>query len=300
MSTQQARNIVNNQIDNLITRAKTEIKNEGKKKIAELKAQIPTPQTIKEKLKAEINADSCSEKGKEKFMKIYNELNDLLTGINNVIGGALEKVEGLEASIKPIMEESGPVGQMKSMAEFLNNILQPLNIIILAAPVLLAANSGPTSSGAVTDQVTDKRNKAYSKVKEYMALILCVPLIILYYVNEANKVFIPINLAKSKLTFIDTEVKKLLMYLNNLLLEFEANCAQFEIDNNNGGIIVIPPDEPTPLEVYLSNLQQQYDDLYNYLKSEGHDKAIERIYTVKLAIDGFERDYYTSHKVIDL
>ena len=28
MSTQQARNIVNNQIDNLITRAKTEIKND--------------------------------------------------------------------------------------------------------------------------------------------------------------------------------------------------------------------------------------------------------------------------------
>jgi len=299
MSTQQARNIINNQIDNLITRAKSEIKNEGKKKISELKAQIPTPQTIKEKLLAEISADSCSEKGKEKFMKIYNELNETLTGINNVIGGSLEKVNGLENSIKPIMEEQGPIGRIKSMADFLNNILQPLNIIILAAPVLLAANSGPTSSGAVTDQIVDKRNKAYSKIKEYMALILCIPIMILYYVNEANKVFIPINLAKSKLTFIDTEVKKLLMYLNSLLLEFESNCAQWEL-NNNTGIIVIPPIEATPLEVYLDNLKQQYDDLFGYLQSEGQTKAIKRIYNVKLAIDGFEKDYYTSHKVINL
>ena len=301
MSTQQARNIINNQIDNLITRAKTEIKNEGKKKIAERKAQIPTPQTIKEKLKAEISADSCSEKGREKFMKIYNELNNLLTGINGVVGGALEKVTSLEDSIKPIMEEEGPVGQIKGMAEFLNNILQPLNIIILAAPVLLAANSGPTSSGAVTDQVVDKRNKAYSKVKEYMALILCIPIMILYYVKEANKVFIPINLAKSKLTFINEEVKKLILFLNSLLLEFEANCAQFELNNDdNGGIIVIPPTPPTPLEVYLSNLQQQYDDLYNFLKDRGDDKAIERLYTIKATLNGFERDYYTSHKVINL
>ena len=301
MSTQQARNIVNNQIDNLITRAKTEIKNEGKKKIAELKAQIPTPQTIKEKLKSEISADSCSEKGNEKFMKMYNEIFDILDGISKVVGGALEKVVSIESSIKPIMEEKGPVGQIKSMADFLNDILQPLNIIILAAPILLSANSGPTSSGAVTDQVVDKRNKAYSKVKEYMALILCIPLIILYYVNQAEKVFIPITLAKSKLTFIDEEVKKLLMYLNGLLLEFEANCAQWEVDQPPfPPIIVVPPEPPTPSEVYLANLQQQYDDLYNYLKAEGNTKAIERIFTVKEAIDGFERDYYTSRKVINL
>tara|TARA_R110002167_G_scaffold194497_1_gene397177 strand:+ start:2593 stop:3489 length:897 start_codon:yes stop_codon:yes gene_type:complete len=297
MSTQQARNIVNTQIDNLITRAKTEIKNEGKKKIAELKAKIPTPQTLKEKLKAEINVDSCSEGGHEKFMKIYNGLNDALTQISEVIGGALEKIEGIESQIKPIMEEKGPIGQIKGVATFLQPITQTLQIIILAAPILLSANSGPTSSGAVTDQVVDKRNKAFSKVKEYVALIACIPLIILYYVNQAEKVFIPLRIAKSKLSFMAEELSKLQMFLHSLLLEFEGQCAAFEIANNGTGIVTIePPVATTPLEDYLSVLSSQYDDVYQYLLDNGNDKAIERIFTIK---ENLEKDYYTSHRVIN-
>tara|TARA_R110000744_G_scaffold314986_1_gene421961 strand:+ start:2864 stop:3757 length:894 start_codon:yes stop_codon:yes gene_type:complete len=297
MSTQQARNIVNSQIDSLISRAKTELKNEGKKKIAELKAQIPTPQTIKEKLKAEINADSCSEKGNEKFMKTYTQLNDVLIGIQEIVGGALEKVKGIESKIKPIMEEEGPVGQLKGIATFLEPITNALNIIILAAPILFTANSGPSGSGAVQDAITKKRDQAYSKVKEYIGLIACIPLIILYYINMAEKVFIPLNIAKSKLQFISDEVAKLQLFLNSLLLDFELQCASFEEQSGSGIIIINPPITTTPLEDYLSSLETQYNDVYQYLLSQGNDKAIERIFTVK---ESLEKDYYTSHKVINL
>ena len=297
MSTQQARNIINSQIDSLISRAKTELKNEGKKKIAELKAQIPTPQTLKEKLKAEISTDSCSEKGNEKFMKIYTNLNNTLISISEVIGGALEKLNNIESQLKPIKEEEGPIGQIKLMASFLEQIINPLNIIILASPILLAANSGPTSSGAITDQVVDKRNKAFSKVKEYGALIACIPIMILYYINMVEKVFIPLKVAKSKLQFISDEVDKLQLFLNSLLLDFELQCASFEEESGSGIIIINPPLTTTPLEDYLSLLETQYNDVYQYLLSQGNDKAIERIFTVK---ENLEKDYYISHKVINL
>ena len=94
-----------------------------------------------------------------------------------------QKLNNIESQLKPIKEEEGPIGQIKLMASFLEQIINPLNIIILASPILLAANSGPTSSGAITDQVVDKRNKAFSKVKEYGALIACIPIMILYYIK---------------------------------------------------------------------------------------------------------------------
>ena len=43
MSTQSIKNIVSSQLDSVLTRAKQKIKDEGKKKIQELKKEIPTP-----------------------------------------------------------------------------------------------------------------------------------------------------------------------------------------------------------------------------------------------------------------
>ena len=85
MASQQLKNRILSELDSLISRAKTQIKNEGKKKLQELKNEIPTPQEIVEKLKAEINSDTCSDKGQEKFLKIYNTLNDNLTQLEDLV-----------------------------------------------------------------------------------------------------------------------------------------------------------------------------------------------------------------------
>ena len=298
MSAKNLRNLVSNQLEILIDRGKEKIKEEGKKKIAELKAQIPTPQTLMEMLKTEINGDSCSEAGNEKFMKIYNKIKDTLDKINNILGGGLETLEGVKGSIDPIIGEEGVVGQLNTMADNMKPITDALKIIILAAPVLLSANSGPTSSGAVTDQVSDKRDKAISKVMELAALVICIPLIIKFYINEAKKITMPLDVAIAKITFIKDEVSKLLLFLHALLLDKESQCAAYEL-----GLIPDPPDPPDPpgptdLEIYLANLQAQYDSVYQTLLNQGNTKAIERIFTINedlLAID-----YYISHKIINL
>ena len=72
MSTQLIKNIINTQVDSVITRAKQEVKNEGKKKITELQKQIPTPEDIINKLKTTTSPEACSEKGIKKQNKIYN------------------------------------------------------------------------------------------------------------------------------------------------------------------------------------------------------------------------------------
>ena len=73
MSTQAIRNIINTQVDSVLVRGEAQIRAEGKKKQQELEEKIPTPQEIIEKLKAEISKYACSEKGKAKFQKKYDQ-----------------------------------------------------------------------------------------------------------------------------------------------------------------------------------------------------------------------------------
>ena len=79
MSTQSIRNIIINQISSTVSRGREQIEEEGRKKIDELKSEIPSGHTeVIEKLKANINLNTCSKKGKAKFdKKLNNELKKL-------------------------------------------------------------------------------------------------------------------------------------------------------------------------------------------------------------------------------
>jgi|9_EtaG_2_1085328.scaffolds.fasta_scaffold07439_4 hypothetical protein len=299
MSTQQARNILNNQIDSLIDRAKEAIKSEGRKKVNELKQKIPTPQELAKKLITDINSDTCGPKGTDKYMKIYNSILDKLNKLELILIGALEIIEEIESKIDPIVGGQGPISKIQQLVAILNPITQTLNLVLLAAPALFAANSGPTSSGAVQEQIKDKKDKANSKLKEYVALIAMVGLIIPFYISEARKVFVPIDIAKSKLTFIKDEISKIKLYLYALFLNREVGCAEF-LDSQNP--ISYPPDPPDPpgpteLENYLAYLEDKYEDVYNQLQQAGLNEATERIFAVNQ--DTFEEDYNISFKTIN-
>ena len=300
MSSQSIRNILNAQIENVLQQAQIEVKKQGRQKLEELKKKIPTPQTLKEKLKAEINSDTCSEKGKEKFMAIYNKLNNNLVNVESKLDLVLNKLTDLDSAVGKILGEQGPMGVIKSFGEILKGLLTPLNVIILGAPLLLAANSGPTSSGAVTDQVVEGKNKAKSTLKEYQSLIASIPIIILLYINKAKRVAKNLEEAISKLTFIKDEVVKCRAYLDSLLLDFEAQCASSSSNNPNTSVdngVINPPNPNVALENYIAQLQNQYNDVYNLLVEEGQDKAIERIFTIT---ENLEKGYYIQHKVINL
>ena len=302
MSTQYVRNIINTQVDSLIIRAKEEIKNEGKKKIEELKNKLPTPEEVKKKLQAEINEDSCSPEGMEKFMKIYDKLYNILKKLQDIIKGALEKIEGIENGVKPIFEEEGPIGQISLLANTLKSSILPiLQIAILAAPILLAANSGPTSSGQVTDVVQQKRDKAISKTKEFAGLIASIPLMIMFYKMEAEKMMNRLTPIKEKISFIDEKITKLMLFMVSLLLQFEEGCnelnnAQNDSVGNEGNPIVPDPNGSTPLQQYMSLLKDQYEDIYDKLQEAGNEKALERIFKIK---ENLEEDYNISFKVIN-
>ena len=299
MATQQLKNQVSSLIDQVIQRAKVQLRAEGNKKISELKQKIPTPQELMEKLKSEINSDTCSEKGQEKFMSIYNNINDKLTTLENTVNTAIETLENIENEIKPIINNEGPVGVINSFLDILKTLITPLNVALMALPLAYAANSGPTGSGAAQAQISKQEDQAKGKVKEIMGLVAALPIMIMFYINEAKKLTKPINTVLGTLKFIQSEIIKLKMFLASLLTDFQGQCdALANLQNPQTPSGPIPePVGPTPLEDYLNLLQTQYNDVYQQLIASGNEKAIERILHIN---ENLENDYYLGHRNINL
>ena len=85
MSTQVIRNLLNNQVDSVIIKAKNKVKEEGKKQLNKLKQQIPTPQEIQDNLSTDINTDSCSPEGKDKFNQKLEETQQKVDNLKTAI-----------------------------------------------------------------------------------------------------------------------------------------------------------------------------------------------------------------------
>jgi len=299
MAGQAIKNILRSQVDSLIKRAKREIIAEGKRKVEELKQKIPTPQELAEKLKTEINNDTCSEAGKNKFNKIWTRMNDKLSNILNVLNRILEKLEQIDGKLRPIVEAKGPIEKIESLVKNLDPLTNLLNTIILAAPLILAAFTGPTASGVGIDQAQQKRDKATAMLLGLIATIAAVPIMITFYINKAKKIMKPLQVAISKLKFVRDEVLKLMVYLASIKVDFEQACQDLEDSQNpdtDGGPIIVP-DGPTPLDEYVSLLQDQYNEVYQNLVDQGNEKAVERLYAIK---ENLEKGYYLGHKNINL
>lgn len=299
MSTRAIKNIISSKLDSLITRSKQKIKEEGKNKITDLKKQLPTPNEIREKLKIDINQDSCSAEGQEKFDKKIAILSNRLNFINNNVKSSLDEINKVDEKITEIInaDADGPIGQIQKTIEPQKILVKTLEYFLILAPLIYLANSGPTASGAIQSQTAKKEEKANSKVGEYIALFASIPLIIAYFRNEANKIKKPINTIKPKLQFIQNEVIKLQTYMAALALQQQVDC----LNLNNGGNGSEGEATPTysDLELYLQQLQDQYNVVLQELQVKGKTKAIERTYTLKQVLDNFEEDYNTSFKTIN-
>ena len=105
MATQQIRNIINSQIDSRLARAEKDVRNEGKKRLKDLKKKIPTPQEVQAKMTTEINNESCSEAGYEEYMEKYNKQMSKLQNLEFILDRVLNKFDGLINKVKPIQKK---------------------------------------------------------------------------------------------------------------------------------------------------------------------------------------------------
>ena len=143
MAIQQIRNLINNQIETQILKAKAQVKTEAKKEILKLKEKLPTI----EDLKAMFLSKACSEAAMKKIEFLYNKLDGILEKLQNISDKIRNKIEDIKNKLKKILEDILPK---------IEKILGILALAVIVAKVIVrdAIKAFTKKIGKITKVVT--------------------------------------------------------------------------------------------------------------------------------------------------
>jgi len=298
MSTQSIRNELKQNISKVISDVKQQIITEGRKRIMELKDKLLSPEYIIKILTAEINADSCSLEGRDKFKELAAKLTKTLEDMEKILQQGLDVFAGLEEKIGKISSKvelpPGTPNPMKSIQEItdaISPITKILKYVIMAAPAILAANvSSPGTGGPVSGtsiaNTNNGVNLAKVKIKEYVNLFKALPKILDKYISMADIVFNKIAPIKQQLEFILGEIKRLKAFIIYLELDFNDKCNRLDLSTYPPGVpssttTTVPPTVVHPtLEEITALINELYGNMLEDLISRGDNRAIKRVYTL--------------------
>ena len=308
MSSQAIRNNINSSIRRVISDVKRKAISEENKKVIDLKDQLLTPDQIIRMLSADINQDSCSIEGKNKMLEKANKLKSQLNQIDEIAQSGLKVMSDLEDKIGSISSKveisnpniPDPIEGIRSIIEPLKVVTQILNYIVIAAPAILAASSGPAANGAIIANTNNKINMAKSKIAEFKNLFASLPKLLDRYVSMADQVFNKINKMKKQIQFIVDEIQKLKAFIIYLEMNFEDKCNKLTSPTVPSIPIIpepqiIPP--PLTLAQVIANTQELYGNILQFLIARGDNKAIKRVYALGVE---FQRTTNTKVEVIDI
>jgi hypothetical protein len=289
MSSQAIRNNITTSIRRVITDVKKRATAEGKKKVMELKDQLLSPDQIIKTLSADINQDSCSIEGRKKMEEKARELKDQLNKIDEIAQGGLttlndleEKIGSISSKAKLEMPESpnipDPIEGIKEITDAIKHITDILNMVIMAAPAILTASTGPAANGMVIATTNNNVNLAKAKISEFTNLFQSLPRVLDSYIAKANIVFDSITKSKSQIQMIVDEIDKLRAFIIYLEMDFEDKCNQLTLPIIPP--IVEPPIIPPPLTLaqVIAQIQELYGNMLDGLIARGDKRAIRRVY----------------------
>ena len=182
MSNRAIRNIIRISISRILPEAKKKLEEEGRKKIDEIMSEISSPSEIQKLLGADIDDDSCSLEGRDKFHEKAEKLKKQLDDLEKLAIKGKEAVQEIADKIAPLSDkldppenELNPVSKIDKITETINPLLDILQKVIIIAPAILAASSGPAANGAVIAATNNNVNLAKTKIDEYVNLFTSIP-----------------------------------------------------------------------------------------------------------------------------
>jgi len=313
MSAQPQQNIrayLNSSVKRAFAEAKVALKEEGKKKIQELKAQIPTPDVILKKMQA----SSCHPKVKEKIEKIYNFLHRIISKIIKILQKVSEFFNRIITKFNKIKEKvlkkisnpgdpenPGILDKLILPIEILQNIIRIVPITLKALP---APPPGVPGFAGIIATLNEAKKSGEDKVGVYIAVITGFVSTVRRQLEKVEKIETIILSIKSSIDQFKDKVNKILLYLEYLYLMFFTDCNYpGEQIDENGEVIEVTAEDILSEDSDLSNLT---DDISYALKQyhealtlEGKKEITERIYALKFDVisQDFTIDYKKSYKV---
>lgn len=333
MSTESVRNEIGNLVQKAITKAKQEIKVQGKKQIIKLKQQIPSPAEIVEELKSQISLDSCTGAGKEQFEEKIRKITSKIDKIQKALDGGIDKLNGVDEKLRKITDPSGLLAKIEKLASVLNPIIATLGIIVTIAKILikivghitLPPNGGGFPSGPLI-LAKDIADIAFYTVAGLGALILSLGHIVQMYVNKINKILNLIQIPLAGLRKLKAMIDRLAALLLYLKLEHEAACDDLLNNGNDGatgtgigdgtgdggfgdgglgvgtidGSNIASLADGMSLEDLIAKSETLYGNLLSGLQLQGNRRALEKISRLEKETKEWVTKYNISFKIINI
>ena len=299
MATKAVTSLISSQIDRQLPLIRTKIRDEGKKKIHELREKLPSVNDLKD----QFSSSACSLEAQEKMEKKFNDTKKIVEKIILAAEKGKEKLEKLLEKLRKILDSVIP--KIQSILDFLKPIVIALRILIRVIPIILRAipTAVPGITGGMIIAVDDKRKAAASKVGEWANLIIVMSdQAIPAYRAKTNKLITPITKSLNIINNFIESIKARLAVLDLLYLQYLQHCNvgnQSAIDSGDGSINTdlfntagLNGDGST-IEPDLTNITNYLQSLYGDLLNDITDfQIIERI-------ESTEFGFKTSYKVIN-
>ena len=301
MSTQAIRTLLLSQIDFPIVSAKNKLREEGKKRIENLKSKLPTLDELKE----QFISDNCELGAQEKLQKTFDNIKDKIDKIMSAIDAALKLLNKLKEKLQKILNKIIP--KIQKILNTLDPIIRILDIILKVIPrmSMFIPTTIPGITAGMILMLEDAIKIAKGIVGEFKALIAAMKFAFNIYISKVNALLEPLDKATNGLTAFKEMVKQRLGVLDMLILQYLTKCnvgIQRAIDGSTGDVNadLLNPDLATLTEMYghlIDGLTDGRGDGTGDGRGDGTDglsgqKVIERVKNIKF---GFQ----TSYRVID-
>ena len=137
MASEKIRNIIKSKVNSAISLARKQVEQYGRGKLNEINKQLEDPKTLVDVLLVNVDNNTCSDKGKNKFDKKIKVYKDKIERLQNVIDTLLSTIEKTKSKLDALIEENGILPKIDNSATELRKITNPLQIVITTISSLL-------------------------------------------------------------------------------------------------------------------------------------------------------------------
>ncbi len=302
----------------LLEKAKSKLRDEGKKSVLKYKSKLPTPDTLKDKFTSQV----CTKATVNKAEKNYKKLKNFAKKIQNALEKSQKALQKLQALIESVLAILAKIAALIATVAVIISILQKVVMVakILikgvgmipppatapSGPIILADKAATLAEGKISilkilsksfmkalNYPRDKANKLLALILKGIAAIVALLNLVKMLIQMLETLFL-LLLNKCSVSNPGGDGSQTQNIVNGQTPEDFLSGMQYPGYNNNGNNNTSSLNPFTDLESkdpfdYSDPLAEVYDSILTNLQLTGNQEIIEKIFNAKFEMVGYRR-----------